>query len=1190
MSLQTSAVRRSAKGDAAARSTTCSRLRQVQRILLGGSDSKPDALLCILGIDSRYNEGCSELANYLLFGFYAQDHSELDRKSFPEEVLDDVIILVKPESVHLYCNPVNYPHLVPYVARWRNLQIHCMTAMEYEDEEAGEEFKITSFVNMVQDCKTVGVPYSAQGHPQKFDMFVMEKWPMIQAFALEGLGGGGFFTMKHELVDLSEDLWEVYSRLDPVSLESLITEELVLFEWQWKTFFSNFDIESPASILDLSEAQVGEPFRSYFNHGMLSSHIPSKTSSSSRRQPLVLFGIRTGRQGMEEEDNNFSFPSESHLLRNTGPAASHARHMIIQCSNPKGPLSCARTYFFGSSHTPYMDNNNEQQMDPVLRVLSGVYASGVEAVLAGIVHYTETGDAFTTKATVEQLFFSCLDKYDLSKYKSTLRSALSFTIQPVNLQGRVCSMDEDACRFHVKTASLLVYDIPDLEEGRFSILGSVAFSESFLDSRVPVQAADGSLSVDGKCAILTANIPRYTSWLVEEAGVILSEKAQEIIKGDGCGLLGKRIAGPDLAYIHCSSPFSNPEEGKLTLLSSGILFVHRKYGSVILPMSHMTAIKFYDGDSCSVVAMVVIEYKRSLLPFLPFHLSGSTFSLAFGLMPKSTAYKTFYREVLSSWRNRAEEFGVALKMISQQELSEHAQLYTALETKRASTCVDSVGTGRPSIYTSLPHFEKFLKHFEVSSVLMDPILSSHFKLLINPSENENQANEDLRGKMVITIITGLPGSHRERLCATLVNLSKEHDRWAVLHNATESGAELNAEALQRYLSGVLQSHLYRSPRHALITRKKLRILMLTPGFADVVDVVQAIRTHPDPTVGSHFVIGAITACVNPLAACMEHSLTFPKLLEQCAQGWASNVVLTGPNHEKQHPRVKQLKELIRLVNPSAALIQAENGNVSRNEDIEMILSENSFNDAAMVRARHLLTPGWASGMFSSGAACPAMQQISVRFNRPLEKPLFIGQCKALKGMLSSSPFCGNIYSIQGRLKFSDSPKVVEVSHVTLANNSLTLTATREGPVPRPPPAPRGSGGLVGGDGQSADGTGMHPEGRYHLVFTGCGLREECLKDWLRRSAKQITKNKTIKTKESLTQKELMSIHATRHLDPLPPGYFYNGMQFINFFGEKSNQHPLMETFIDEHLERLNAEINKYNAQLQRVAHHDLFEA
>ncbi len=104
-------------------------------------------------------------------------------------------------------------------------------------------------------------------------MFMVEKWPLIQAFALEGIGGGSFFTLKYkvnkkkenmcyfeswqtfngfhqevfvelhltccrallvpvcftrsfffQLMDMSEKLWQVYHRLDPVSLSNVFTE------------------------------------------------------------------------------------------------------------------------------------------------------------------------------------------------------------------------------------------------------------------------------------------------------------------------------------------------------------------------------------------------------------------------------------------------------------------------------------------------------------------------------------------------------------------------------------------------------------------------------------------------------------------------------------------------------------------------------------------------------------------------------------------------------------------------------------------------------------------------------------------------------------------------------------------------------------------------------------------------------
>ena len=34
-----------------------------------------------------------------------------------------------------------------------------------------------------------------------------------------------------------------------------------------------------------------------------------------------------------------------------------------------------------------------------------------------------------------------------------------------------------------------------------------------------------------------------------------------------------------------------------------------------------------------------------------------------------------------------------------------------------------------------------------------------------------------------------------------------------------------------------------------------------------------------------------------------------------------------------------------------------------------------------------------------------------------------------------------------------------------------------------------------------------------------------------------------------------AFQVTRHLDPLPPGFFYNGYQYVDIFGEKMNFHP-----------------------------------
>uniref|UniRef100_A0AAY5KLS7 Uncharacterized protein n=1 Tax=Esox lucius TaxID=8010 RepID=A0AAY5KLS7_ESOLU len=1008
----------------------CSRLRRIQSLLWNG-ESRPDAILCSLGIDSRYNEGCSELANYLFYGLYRKNQLNLEHilDDFPEEVLDDVIVLIKAESVHLYCNPINYRYLLPYIAQWRNLTIHCLTQTEYEDEEVAEEFKISSFVNMVQDCSSIGVPYSSQGHIQKFDMFMMEKWPIIQAFALDGIGRGCFFTMKYKLMDISEQLWQIYTRLDPVSLDTLLTEDLVLFEKQWSSFFSSFDIESHLSILELSEAQAGEAFRTYFSHGLISSNI---ADSSKSRQPLVLFGSHSSMENLQSY--SFNFPSDGHQVRNTGPQGGPAKHMVLQCVAPKGFLACSRTYFFGTTHIPYLVHKNNKCFKSEPLLLSQIYAAAIQSVLAGIKCYSNTSSVTKAKDVAEHTFQLTLASFHLAQYKTALRSKSVFNIQAVNNEGRIVPLSKDESRFLVKTASMSVYDIPDLLWGEGD-LGSVVFSESFLESSINIQ-----------------------------------QKVDQLIKSTLDSLC---------LYL----------QGKMSFFSAGILFLHPQYGSITLPTSLISKINIVSSylyfslsqDSNNLVAALFVEYEAALLPHLPFPLHSDDRCLVFSLQPGSESHRAFYSQVLPVWQGS--DSGLSLQLMDR---------------------------------------EQFLQHFALSSVGQEPIRNDHLGALFPTPDISNPL-------VVITILSGLPGSHRDRLADFLVQLNREGGRWVVYQSGPGSPL-FSASHLQRYLSCFLEKQ--RSPGG------KPRLLLLTPGCTDVLDVVQAVLSHPDQVVQSCFTIGAVTACVDPLSSYMEHRLVFPKLMEQCSQGIVSTVVFTGPTAERNNPVFQNIQQLIRSANPNAAFVHAERGAVTRNEDVTMILSENSFSEAQMLRARYLLYPGWCQGRFCTGSGSISLTQQSVVFSRPLERALFLTRCKGI-----------NITPVTEILHVPavDSEKMMEVSYSAVSGN-LTVSQQQGDP-------PQGD--------QEASGCFLlfHVMSSHTAYPSGFAV---CL---------------TV----------CVCVQVKRHLDPLPPGFFYNGHQYVSFFGEKKNFHPHMEQFIEEYVEEGNRQIDLFNHQLEQQNYQDLFD-
>ncbi|XP_076831783.1 dynein axonemal assembly factor 9 isoform X2 [Brachyhypopomus gauderio] len=1128
----------------------CSRIRQVQALLKDSGNSVPDCILCSLGIDSRYNEGCSELASYLFFGLYKHDQEQIP-EDFPEEVLDDVIIMIKAESVHLYCNPVNYPFLLPYVSHWRNLHLHCMTEAEYEDEEAAEEFKISSFVSMVEDCSCVGIPYSSRSHVQKFDVFMLEKWPIIQAFALDGIGAGGFFTMKYKLTDVSEQLWQTYSRLDPVSLDCLLSEDLPLFERQWSCLFSSMRIESALSMQELSEAQTAEPFRTYYSHGLISSNI---TDSSKSRQPFVLFGSHSSKEDL----NNYcyTFPSEAHQVRNTGARGGAAKHMLLQCVAPKGPLACARTYFFGSTHVPYLEHDNTQQMKTELLLLSQIYSAAVQSVLAGIKCFSINSSTSKARDVAEQTFQLTLDRFGLLQYRSALRSKAVFSIQAVNEEGRVIPLSDEQSRFLVKTASMVVYDIPDLQWGGED-LGSVVFSESFLESSIYIQERDGALSTDSSFTVLTSSIPRHVCWLVDESDVRLSERALRLLKEENGTCLGVPLTTKDSAQMFSSSLLSTPEEGKLVFFSEGLLFVHPHYGTITLSKNHISTIKLRDGDSLSAAAVLFIEYESALLPHLPFPLHSPDRCLAITLMPKSKGYKAFYSKVLQVWSEPGS--GLRVQHVSHTQLSlEQKSMHSRL-LKIDEMCDSTRANPRARLtttYPGLPDMDRFLKHFAVSSsVCEESVCSDHLAALF-PNIHPKPVPPEPQQQVILYIIAGLPGSHKESLCDFLVEVNQECGKWEVYHPSQES-EDLCIPHLQQFLSNLVV-------RQNMPHLNTTRVLIPTPGYTDVLDVVQAVVSHPDPRVQSNMSVGAVTACVNPQTSFMEHRFLFPKLLEQCSHGAVNNVVFTGLTAEQKHPLLKHMQQLIRSANPSAALILAERGAVSRAEDMRLILSDSGFSQPQMIRARYLLYPGWWEGRFVSGCGSVSVSRHCVQFSRPLERILFLQHCKALKCSLRGNPFTGNIYHLRGRVLFSDCDRLMDVS-CDCVSGTVTV-APDQG---FPPSA-----------------TTAHP---CYLIIHGVGLTQEGLKTWLRRCAKEKATKKVRKTKRTLSPQEIKNIHVKRHLEPLPAGYFYNGHQFVSFFGEKLYFHPLMDQFIEEYLQEANEEIERFNRDVDLRISADLFD-
>lgn len=1152
---------------------SCTRLRRIQELIKshGNSGPKLDGILCILGVDGRYNSGSKHLLNYLLFGFCELLTSEISGGKITDEELEDVVVLVKAASVHVYCNPLNYPYLLRYIAHWRNLQLHCLNKEEYDDNERAEEFKITSFISMVQGCEHIGIQYGEPSLGEKqpqFDPFILEKWPLIQAYAFEDFGSGGFFTMKHKVIDVSGHLNSMYGSLDPAIVQNLIHETLPLFERHFKSVVTNIDAESQSELLKVTERTLSEPIVSYFTHGHIADKENSKRSTADC-QPFVLLGSHSSRQNIKTSDRESSLNSNT-TVGNSGTNGNSAKHLVCFAVDPKGILKCARTYFLQNGFVPIsitdIGETSSLRHSKDLRLLIDLYLLAIDAVMKGVETFSKTSDWQKSFSAVLSELKSGLEKRKIELMKSSFLSHnVEFSVDACDSLGRVVNLRNDKPHLAIKRVCLYLFDIPSVEHPGCT-LGSVVFGETFLDSTI-MKLVPGSMSESNRNSsflLLTENIPRFVSWQGGGKEKEMSKQMEAFAKSKS----DSEVLGKQLIYcgqVFVASPVNRWEAGCLYIYQQGFLFVHARLGVVLLPTSKLSRLQFQDMGDTSRIALLVLTYHPSIIDNLPPHLLTEHSYLVLAFTSDSHLYRQLYADVIHLWKDNQLPSFPPFETVT--DLPEY--LHESL------SCLEKQHLHVSSANEEfLPSLKSFLRHLSVSSSFGEkPLQAEDLQILLgdNPYGPRKQLQDF---ELLLTVLTGAPQSGKDSLCQALMALAKENSKWLVWQRPEDNSGPFDPKVLQDSLATMLSSQ-----RRLHTSGKRPRVIIVTPGFTDVMDVVRAVKTHPDAEVAKCLRIGAVTCCMDPLNCFRENRLTLPKLLEQCAQGWVNNVVFTRCL-ESQNPQLSLIQTLVRGCNPDVAFILARGGEVTRTPDVELILSDSAFEECSMVQKRLLMCPGWSLGLFPSGAAEPPVSEIKVPFYAPLQKSIFAANLKALHGPISLKEIrqTGAVLSLQGRVCFSEEGphKEVRVKWARLNGVLRMNTVENATAIPRPPTT------------KSQRNGHMNQAPEYYIIFTGFNLDEQALRDWLKTCCKPAPIKEKLKTRKDLSKDELTKISSAHKFDPLPPGWFYNGLHFVSLNGEKDYSHPLLETFIESYLMQINEEIKRRNLIVDRTPKVDIF--
>lgn len=278
-----------------------------------------DGLLLVTGLDGKHSKETVKLFNWLFLGLSGR---AILTSQFLNEVYSEMVVVVAKSSSNIFVTPEAHALLESYLYAVPNLQVFCPTDAEYTNKERLDMVKVAAFYNMLKHRKKMGVLLD-----EGSDVKVVEKWPIVQSYALEQVGGT-FFTLKFEVTDFAPKLQSIYKNHDKYSLEVTIEQNakrIAGHVFGCTRILEYTEIEKRRV---LSEAQLNEPLKDAVEIVEIDQNYRTTTDTRAK----VLIGSRTN------AGSNVS---------SSDAAIGDNFHMTVEYWDPASEVRVARTYFLG---------------------------------------------------------------------------------------------------------------------------------------------------------------------------------------------------------------------------------------------------------------------------------------------------------------------------------------------------------------------------------------------------------------------------------------------------------------------------------------------------------------------------------------------------------------------------------------------------------------------------------------------------------------------------------------------------------------------------------------------------------------------------------------------------------------------------------------------------------------------------
>ena len=319
------------------------RLSEIYKII---EKHKLDGIILIAAYDCSYSKPMHQFIKWLLFG--CSSLTVIDEFSIPGEFSETFMVITR-NNLYIFSQSSTRDFFYEITSKISNVEIFITSKKEEENSETLEIQKISKFIEFSQKIKKIGIPLD---HNQRQNIVLLDRWPLLTATALDCLGLG-FFTMNHDIVDISKDLELFYHRIDIGTILSLINAKTEFIENTYTDFINHIQKEPINKRLNTTEDNLNlnqnlELIR--INYQKQKDELYSFLKDFP--DPRILYGINTNKNKTETS-------STEALFKITYDFKFPSFHLTYENMDPTTGIRICRTIFLYNMQKKYLDMHED---------------------------------------------------------------------------------------------------------------------------------------------------------------------------------------------------------------------------------------------------------------------------------------------------------------------------------------------------------------------------------------------------------------------------------------------------------------------------------------------------------------------------------------------------------------------------------------------------------------------------------------------------------------------------------------------------------------------------------------------------------------------------------------------------------------------------------------------------------------